>query len=452
MINSPALLLTLLLYYSFLLTLLLLLLLFNNTAFAQVSPSDRQEYEEARETVPGLLEVETPVPSFLRIENYDPIRTAATIAMYWKVRKILFQERWLLPLNQTGTGALSMTDIEFLRSGYYVVFPRGPGRSPLLLMDESRLPRAAGDSNFRILFYLDYLYMEYVFRDDDDMLPRGMGGSCIAETRGVTVLHVVSSRSRPAPDTRQDVYAMCKKVLRIARESVFHVAQAFEDGKGLLVDYLGYQTSRAHEFRTQVNVNRIAADSMAGTLQKLEAKGFSRQHFPHSLGGDYDYKQFGDWIRMRTSVEDMMSSTPIMANRLSTPATTLIVGGGPLDAPVQRRTQQQRYITQQQQQHARGGADAAGRSNINNSSEGVQDEETKALLARQRNALYSRRSNKKKDLLVLSLQDQQGLLKARNEKLRTDNARLEYALVTARQYLLAYKSSSAVGNNGATHG
>lgn len=247
------------------------------------------------------------------------------------------------------------------------------------------------------------------------------------------MLHVVSSRTRPPPDTRRDLYAMCQKVLRIARNAVFHVAQAYEDGKGLLVDYLGYQASRAHEFRTRVHVNRIVADSMA---QLLESKGFDRQHLPHCLGGDYDYNQFADWIRARMSVEDMLSSTPVMVNRISTPSTTLVVGRGPLDAPVQRKRPRDLLAA----------VTTATTESSQEGQKGAQDGETKAQLARQRNALYSRRSNRKKDLLMLSLQDQERLLRARNDYVRNDNARLEYLLAMAER-CLSYHSGTGAGNS-----
>ena len=69
-------------------------------AFANVDKSAKQEFEEAREIVPELVAEETKFMDFLRTENMDPLKAAKRVAAYWKVRKILFQERWLLPMNQ----------------------------------------------------------------------------------------------------------------------------------------------------------------------------------------------------------------------------------------------------------------------------------------------------------------------------------------------------------------
>ena len=50
-------------------------------------------------------------------------RAARRRCRYWKARKQVFgEERWLLPLTQTGQGALSPSDVEILRSGFVNFF------------------------------------------------------------------------------------------------------------------------------------------------------------------------------------------------------------------------------------------------------------------------------------------------------------------------------------------
>ena len=63
----------------------------------------KQEFDEAREIVPELVARETKFLDFLRVEGGDPLAAAMRIASYWKCRKILFEERWLLPMNQVRT-------------------------------------------------------------------------------------------------------------------------------------------------------------------------------------------------------------------------------------------------------------------------------------------------------------------------------------------------------------
>jgi len=70
------------------------------SALEQVQRSIKQEFEEAREIVPDIVANETKFIDFLRCESMDPYKAAVRLSMYWKGRKIIFSERWLLPMNQ----------------------------------------------------------------------------------------------------------------------------------------------------------------------------------------------------------------------------------------------------------------------------------------------------------------------------------------------------------------
>ena len=107
-----------------------------------------------------------------------------------------------------------------------------------------------------------------------------------------------------------------------------------------------------------------------------------------------------------------------MKNRLSILSSSIIVGSGPLDAPVQRK----RRATKR-------GPPLA----LTNGEEG-ETTVSAAELTRRRNALYSRRSNKRRDLALLSLQDQKSILTVRNAALRADNARLEQLLAGTQMF------------------
>ena len=126
---------------------------------------ETQEWHEALEIVPELVGRETAWIDFLRTELYDPGRAAARLARYWKARKICFAQRWLLPLNQTGAGALDAADVEMLRTGSRVFVER-PGQGFLAIVDESRFPRSPGTFVFRLMFYAARLHNdEFTQRD-----------------------------------------------------------------------------------------------------------------------------------------------------------------------------------------------------------------------------------------------------------------------------------------------
>ena len=111
-----------------------------------------------------------------------------------------------------------------------------------------------------------------------------------------------------------------------------------------------------------------------------------------------------------------MSSTPIMVNRLSVPSSILTVGPGPLDAPARRNRTRSLALP----------------SSLNEMTN-QNTEESDLEIKRRKSALYSRRSLKRRELTLISLQDQKRLLEQRNQALRRDNARLEYMLGLAHQ-------------------
>ena len=68
--------------------------------FATLDYALKASYLEALELEPGLVERETPHINFLRTEDFRPLDAAKRLATYWKYRKQVFGERWLLPMNQ----------------------------------------------------------------------------------------------------------------------------------------------------------------------------------------------------------------------------------------------------------------------------------------------------------------------------------------------------------------
>ena len=70
------------------------------TELDQLPYEEKREYNLAWEAVERLVSHETPMHAFLRTENYHPRNGAQRLARYWKYRKELFGNRWLLPMTQ----------------------------------------------------------------------------------------------------------------------------------------------------------------------------------------------------------------------------------------------------------------------------------------------------------------------------------------------------------------
>lgn len=85
---------------------------------------EKQEYELARRAAPHLFEEEVYPLKFLRRDDYDPWAAANRLALYWKHRKRVFKDRWLLPLSlalRQGPSAFTELDVAVWRSGFCIM-------------------------------------------------------------------------------------------------------------------------------------------------------------------------------------------------------------------------------------------------------------------------------------------------------------------------------------------
>ena len=341
------------------------------------------------EIAPELVRRESRVEDFLRREEGNPLPAARRLARYWKVRKAAFAERWLLPLTQTGTGALNMTDISLLRTGFFTVLRR-PSGGLVVLYDESRLDRSPGVVILRCAFYYTFVFEQ--------------------DIHDVTFVHVVTSKPRPPVVLDPERWQIFLSVLPL-RITKMLVGQAPEFGKEELIDFLGYKLMRATEFKSKLPSTRINGKSVKETVKLFQAQGIEPECMPQCLGGMYDYStDFHDFIRTRLSVEYAMASIPLRCYRAASVAqvtnTTCVVTRGALSRGLDDRVRRQLNL---------------------DASQPVPEQ----ALARQRSALYSRRSYQKQKLAILTLQEQCRVWRSKNQALRSQNEWLEEQLKKA---------------------
>lgn len=211
---------------------------------------------------------------FLRTDNMDPNKAAVRLCMYWKYRKQIFEDRWLLPMTQTGHGALSEEDIFYLRTGYTTVIKR-PSGGPVCLIDMSRVPQhPPGHTNTRIVFYC-----ATVMTDEG------------SQVDGVTIVQIVTSAPRPPVHTNPEGWKMFREALPL-RVKRLVVAQSYEPWKDALIDSLGYQVSLSARFRTRHHPNLIRGDSVTSVAKQMQAMGLGLNCVPRSHGGEFDYSSF----------------------------------------------------------------------------------------------------------------------------------------------------------------
>jgi hypothetical protein len=80
------------------------------------------------------------------------------------------------------------------------------------------------------------------------------------------------------------------------------------------VDFLSFQTAKFISLTSGKHVERIATGSTESNLLALKEHGFRQELLPPRLGGTYDYNQYNQWVRMRISLEEVMSAAPPVRN------------------------------------------------------------------------------------------------------------------------------------------
>lgn len=274
----------------------------------------RDAYEEAVRAAPHVVRSESRALDFLILEDYDVPAAATRLCRYWQARKQVFADRWLLPLTQTGQGALSPSDCEILRTGFFHYFPAtAPDQRNLVVIDNAKLPVLSAAVVTRVIFYV-----LHVFRDTN--------------MNGLNMVRIISSKPPPPLDIEemQGRYIPVHHnalPANLSNQTVF-VTQVYEPYKKELLDYLAYQQFRISQNRQRKNpkvkVHLLAGNGISHTRQLLEQNGLDLNALPPALGGkcshDYHYK----WIRQRLSVEGALHGAPPIANRI--PAS--LVGDG----------------------------------------------------------------------------------------------------------------------------
>lgn len=400
----------------------------------QLDRDDRREYEQAVESNPRLVQDETPFLFFLQTEQFNLPLAAARLARYWKFRKDLFgKDRWLLRMTQTGNGALDMHDVEYLRSGFCLLLDRPGDSPPIILCDLSRVAVHDSYREARVAFYMAQAY-------------RDLERLCTGD--GMPIVHIVTSAPRPSicPDpTCVRAITMCLPF----RVNGVIVIQSYEEGRQHLIDYLAYMQARLSHFRLGEPAPRsVAGQSVADTLRNAQQRGIPPGCLPVQLGGGYSYDSFQDWVRMRISLEEIMSSAPVRAN-----VVPQAVAEAAAALPAQAAKQEGKE--EETEEDTKVGTTSVLQGNISESpahqefplpsespptaaaaaaaaSPATTPTDTTLASSRRKSTsspidFYQRRNQN-----IRMLQDQIKELQAQNEAIRRDNRQLESALGRAR--------------------
>lgn len=247
--------------------------------------------------VPDLVEKETPVANFLRTEQGNPFAAANRLALYWKLRLHVFGEgRWLLPLAQTGTGALSASAVEFVRGGLFT-FLRTASFVPVVIVDTSKMVHPPILQDF-----LEWTFYYATLLSNESPPPED----------SVTVLHKVTSEHRLVliPEQLQTI----RDAMPIKVNPVRLAVPTIDPEKVRLGEYLQAKLSGMIAHNGDAQVEWIHSPSLASKRKRLQGRGIPPESLPVSLGGTLNDNFFMDYIRARISIEDAMSGAPPIIN------------------------------------------------------------------------------------------------------------------------------------------
>ena len=282
--------------------LMFFLQIFILAALASMDKNVTREYKVIAEVMPALLTLETPIERFLRMEDNQPGRAAFRLAMYWKHRKLLFGDRWLLPLTQSGRGALSGVEVLLFRRGFFLYIPSQ--HMPVLVIDYSKTEGLQVTSQVveRLAMYI----------------ATAISNDPLTQTKGVAVTHFLmashqggSRRNNAKSIFLPELWNWIHKAWPI-KLSGFKVVQAHDPYRTAhLLDFLRFRVTKTVAYNCSgVAPEEIWGNSTVEVAQRLQRAGFTRDTLPVQFGGNLNIQEATlKFIRMRTSIEDVMGSS-----------------------------------------------------------------------------------------------------------------------------------------------
>ena len=253
-------------------------------ALQLIAEEDKAALLEAREVMPDRVDKEADPIRFLRVEDYNTWAAAQRLVTYWSRRKEIFGKRAFLPMNQTGEGTLSRSDVAALSSGYIAFLPNdSAGRSVLCIDSSKRGSSMSNEKRLRITFYVANIVCENDMTQQDGTV-------------------FISIFSKPKLD--QHIRKLAELVFnafpfKLHRHHIVnHIDRSgiktyTENFVPLMLRLIGHFT----EDGPIVHIGNSEKD----LADKLEEHELVRENLPRCIGGSWEYTELVEWqdLRMR---------------------------------------------------------------------------------------------------------------------------------------------------------
>ena len=432
-------------------------------------------YAQAVATVPWLVHQESPILDFLRTESWHPLRAAERIANYWSLRRELFGEddRWLLPMTQNGSGALTQQEVEVLRTGFLVFTQErrnnNNNNNNNEEVEEDNTPVVCISDRARLRPGQGQILQDGIIECKISFYLVSVTRKVSIQTVGLTTLHVINDGYVPlqSDSAKQLMQKFVKSMPFKAKKGV--MGKAFDpQAWNAQLEQTAQSQSRTLS-QVFCSTQCITGFSVRATLNALEEMGLDRSCIPIGMGGDFAYyRDFDAWVRQRLSVEDVMGAAPLRRNAQLAVVATSAGGGGGFKQAADKKEDEEAAAPVQAIMVGSDTASRRGRSSCNSgatagyamggdscsshssnctpqklpsssSSPNLMQPlpgESPKDFQRRRQKSYANRSYHRKRRQEAELQQRHDLLQTSNQALRKANGHLERLLAQAR-YLVA---------------
>jgi len=195
----------------------------------------------------------------LLVDKESPKGSPAQVCDYWTTRLALFSKRALLPLDQTGEGALGRRDLILLNSAAVLWMPH-PERS-VLCLDPRKRPQTVTDCWERVCFYY---------------------WSMCCDDKPLTLLFAVDEGSAKTKNSA---------IAKVIRAVPVQLNKIYAWGSG---------SSVARAVSHLLGSDEYEAITCIAPKQEIYAKlAPSFPNLPRSLGGEWGHEKFVQWQELR---------------------------------------------------------------------------------------------------------------------------------------------------------
>lgn len=356
-------------------------------AIAFMPEEDKFEYMEAVRLAPHLVDAESHPMRFLSTDVMNPWSAASRITLYWKHRKEIFQNRWLLAMNDlSGNDALMKHEVKSMKVDV-VFLKKQPGGVSVIYTDFAKVPK-----NQSIMYTGRLAYYVFTTLDDADI-----------ETIGFIWIHARTpdffSRAR---SNKGRAVELLRVALPLRIRKVFYLIR--QGRNEALFSLSNPLMAIVSEFFLGSPPQFISEARKEDAYDTLHAHGLSDDYIPHFLGGTWELERAA---RDEAGPDASLSDTNIINSHAGDAARR-----NSLQSTESLSTQATTFV-------------ARTRHNANR---GRKDTD----YLRKRNAGYSRKNYYKKKEEIEQLKADRHTLKIEAVLLKEENKRLEGLLSQIR--------------------